>query len=50
MHNAFVKSVVSTERAPLKTISMVRLTFRTQLCISSAYGILLPGDGEEDQL
>lgn len=50
MHNTSVKNVVSTESAPLKVISVVRLNFRTQLRISSACSILISGDGEEDQL
>jgi hypothetical protein len=43
MHNDFINNVASMERIPLKAISVAKLIFELQLCISIAYNTLYLG-------
>lgn len=47
MHKILARTAVSTERALLKAVSIARLIFRIELCISIAYILvaLVPRDG-----
>lgn len=44
MHDTFLKNVVSMERTWMKAISMPRLIFELQLCISIATTSLAHGE------